>query len=96
MTFKELSEWYLNLYKVKALSSYWLIKLSLDKFNSVFAEMVVTQIKPADLEEYQAKRKKEGKADATIDHEIRVVLFFMICAIPLTQICAKQVCLSQS
>jgi integrase len=70
MTFQELSEWYLNLEKVKALSSYWLIKLSLKKFNSVFGQQKVLTIKPVDLENYQAKRAKAGKAPGTIDHEI--------------------------
>ena len=32
--------------------------------------MVVDQIKPADLENLQAKRKAEGMADATVDQEI--------------------------
>jgi len=32
--------------------------------------VVVSQIKPAALENLQAKRKVEGKADATIDQEI--------------------------
>ena len=70
MTFNELSEWYLGLEKVKALASYWLIKLSLKKFNAVFGQQLVLTIKPVDLENYQEKRKKEGKAPATIDHEI--------------------------
>ena len=70
MTFDELTEWYLGLEKVKALSSYWLIKLSLRKFNAVFGQQTVLTIKPVDLENYQARRKKEGKAPATIDHEI--------------------------
>ena len=70
MTFNELAEWYLDLEKVKALSSYWRVKLSLDKFNSEFGDVIVSQIKSADLENYQAKRKAEGKADATIDQEV--------------------------
>ena len=70
MTFRELAKWYLGLEKVKALPSYWLLELSLKKFNSVFGDMIVSQIKPSDLENYQAKRKKEGLADATIDQEI--------------------------
>lgn len=70
MTFNELAEWYLDLAKVKALSSYWRVKLSLDKFNSEFGDVIVSQIKPADLEDYQAKRKTEGKAHATIDQEV--------------------------
>ena len=70
MTFNELAEWYLDLEKVKALSSYWLVELSLNKFNSEFGNMIVSQIKPVDLENYQARKKAKGKADATIDHEI--------------------------
>ena len=70
MTFQELTDWYLGLEKVKALSSYWRVKLSLDKFNSEFGNVIVRQITPVDLENYQAKRKKEGKADATIDQEV--------------------------
>ncbi len=69
MTFAELTDWYLGLEKVKALSSYWRVKISLDNFNSVFGNKIVSQIKPADIENYQAKRKAEGRADKTIDHE---------------------------
>ena len=70
MTFNELAKWYLELEKVKALSSYWVIELSLKKFNSEFGNIIVSQIKPVDLENYQARKKAKGKADATIDHEI--------------------------
>ena len=70
MTFQELSEWYLCLEKVKALPSYWLLNLCLKKFNSIFGNVIVSHIKPTDLENYQAKRKKEALSDATIDQEI--------------------------
>jgi len=70
MTFNELAEWYLNLEKVKALASYGTIKINLNKFNYVFGDMIVSHIKPADLENYQAKRLKEGRAPGTVDHEI--------------------------
>ena len=70
MTFQELTDWYLGLEKVKALDSYWLIELTLKKFNSAFGNTIVSRIKPAGLENYQARRRKAGKADATIDHEI--------------------------
>jgi hypothetical protein len=36
MTFNELSDWYLKLEKVKALASYDIIKIRLDKFNTEF------------------------------------------------------------
>jgi integrase len=70
MTFNELTKWYQELEKVKALASYDIIKINLNKFNSVFGDMKVSKIRPADLENYQAKRLKEGKAPATVDHEI--------------------------
>lgn len=70
MTFNELTKWYLDLEKVKGLSYYWVIGLSLKKFDSVFGNTVVQDIKPSMLENYQAKRKAEGKADSTIDQEI--------------------------
>ncbi len=70
MTFNELTKWYLKLETVKDLASYGIIKITLSKFNKTFGDMVICKIKPADLENYQASRKKQGKAPATIDHEI--------------------------
>jgi len=70
MTFNELTEWYLGLEKVKALSSFWRVELCLKKFNLVFGNNIVGRIKPTDLENYQMKRKNEGKADGTVDQEI--------------------------
>ena len=70
LTFNQLSKWYLNLEKVKALASYNTIKINLNKFNSVFGDMPVFKIRLSDLENYQSRRLKEGKAPATVDHEI--------------------------
>jgi integrase len=70
MTFKELSAWYLNLETVKALSSYWLLQLCLKKFNTVFGDMIIRDVKSSDLKNYQTKRQKQGLSDATIDQEI--------------------------
>jgi integrase len=70
MTFNELTKWYLDLEKVKALASYWRIEISLAKFNSEFGNYIVSQIKPADIENYQAKKMAEEKAPATIDQEV--------------------------
>ena len=70
MSFNELTEWYLNLEKVKALASYDTLRISLNKFNKVFGDMVVSNIKFVDLENYQARRAKKGLAAGTIDHEI--------------------------
>lgn len=70
MTFQELTHWYLGLEKIKALVSCPSLDVYLKKFNSEFGNMMVNQIKPADLENLQAKRKAEGMADATVDHEV--------------------------
>ena len=70
MTFQELSKWYLDLEKVKALKYYPTLRICLDRFNEEFGSMVVSQIKPMNLENYQARRKAQGKADHTVDEEI--------------------------
>ncbi len=71
MTFNELTEWYLGLEKVKALSSFETIKTYTKKFNSEFGERIISHIKLADLENLQEKRKGEGLRPKTIDDEIR-------------------------
>jgi integrase len=70
MTFSELAKWYLDLAKVKELASYDIINIKLGIFNSTFSDIIVSQIKPVDLENYQSKRSKQGVAPATIDQEI--------------------------
>lgn len=77
MTFQELADWYLDLEKVKSMSYFPTLKIYLKKFNSEFGSTIVNQIKAAELENLQAKRKTEGKADSTVDQEIaaaRVVI----------------------
>jgi integrase len=70
MTFAELTKWYLDLEKIKALASHDIIKIKLGIFNAEFGSMVVSQIKPANLESYQVKRLKEGVKPSTVDQEI--------------------------
>ena len=72
MTFNELKEWYLNLEKVKGLKYYPTVQIFLNKFNSEFGSKVVSDIKPVDLENLQAKRKKQGLANSTVDEEITI------------------------
>ena len=59
MTFSELTDWYLGLEKVKSLASYreGILQGYLKKFNSEFGNMIVSHIKPIDLENLQVKRK---------------------------------------
>jgi len=69
-TFKQLSEWYLNLESVKGLKAHGRKKTSLDHFNKLYGDMIIGEIKLTDLEDYQMKRKKEGMSDKTVDLEI--------------------------
>ena len=69
-TFQQLTDWYLALDKVKAQAYYPTLKINLASFNAEFGNKIVSQIKPADLGDYQAKRKAAGKADSYVDHEI--------------------------
>lgn len=70
MTFNELAQWYLNLEKVKACDSYLTKKICLNRFNEEFGNLIISRVKRTDLENYQAKRKREGRADNTIDQQI--------------------------
>jgi integrase len=70
MTFKELADWYLDLECVKERKYYPILQISLSKFNWVFGQRIVSDIKPSELEDYRAKRKRDGKAESTIDQEI--------------------------
>lgn len=46
------------------------MSINLKSFNSEFGAIVINQIKPIDLENYQAKRKKAGYSDSHVDQEI--------------------------
>jgi integrase len=77
MSFRELSDWYLGLEKIKAMAYFPTLQVYLKKFNAEFGNVIVNQIKAADLENLQAKRKAEGMADSTVDQELaaaRVVI----------------------
>ena len=70
MSFDELTKWYLKLERVKALARYPILKINLSTFNAEFGNTIVNALKPADLENYQAKRKAQGQADSYVDQQI--------------------------
>lgn len=72
ITFNELAKWYLALEKVKTLARYPILTINLNSFNAEFGNVVISQLKPVDLENYQAKNKAAGYADAYIDQQISV------------------------
>jgi integrase len=73
ITFKELTSWYLGLESVKRLASCDRIELAINNFNDLFGNKQANSIKPVDIENYQIKREKEGRAAATIDMEVKLV-----------------------
>lgn len=70
MTFNDLATWYLSLEKVKALASFDTVKTYVNKFTRQFGETILNQIKPADIENLQAKRMGEGLKAKTVDDEV--------------------------
>ena len=70
MTFSELAKWFLKLEKVKARAYYPTLTINLGSFLEEFGNMIVCDIKPAALENYQAKRSAAGYSDSYIDQEI--------------------------
>jgi len=73
MTFQDLTDWFLKLDYVKAKAYYWVLQIHLKKFNKLFGNTPVDQIKHSDLENFKSKRKAEGKAPSTIDQEVMAV-----------------------
>lgn len=69
-TFDELTEWYLNLEKVKSLAYYKTLCCNLSKFNDLFGNFIVSNIKPVDFENYQIKRQRQDYSDSYIDAHI--------------------------
>jgi hypothetical protein len=70
ITFKELSDWYLGLPSIKKLASYQSKKSYLGKFNEVFGNNIVGDIKQVDLENHQILMEGQGLRFASIDQEI--------------------------
>ncbi len=70
MSFGELSAWYLSNEKVKAKAYYPTLQINLNSFNKEFGEIIVGNLKPIDLENYQVKRKALGLSDSYIDQEV--------------------------
>jgi integrase len=70
MTFNELADWFLSLEKIKGLAYHKTLQTNLGKFNQDFGNVIVGQIKPVDLENYQIKQKKAGYSASYIDQQI--------------------------
>jgi integrase len=78
ITFAKLTEWYFQLEKVNALKSVDTVKVYINKFNKIFGDTFVSDIQPTDLENLQARRRREGLKDKSIDDEINYVKTMVI------------------
>jgi integrase len=70
MTFKDLSEWYLSLEKVKALVSFKTVRQYVNKFCLDFGDTIVRDLKLTDIENIQVRRIKAGTKPKTVDNEM--------------------------
>lgn len=70
MTFNQLSDWYLDLEDIKSAPSYRIICIRLKNLNEEIGNKIVSDIQPIDIENYRAKREKQGLSDSYIDDEI--------------------------
>jgi len=73
MTFSELESWYLALPSVANLSSYQRVKQAMANFTNEYGNRIVSTLKPIDIENYQQRRIREGKAPATVDLETTII-----------------------
>jgi integrase len=71
MTFSELTDWYLKQESVKRKAYYKTFLYNTEKFNQEFGDVLVSKIKPADLENFQAMRKSAGFSDSYVDQQIK-------------------------
>jgi hypothetical protein len=70
-TFNTLTKWYCKQDHIKAKASCREISARLKKFNSSFGDTLISQLDSTDLNNFQAKLKKEGCSDAYTDDVIR-------------------------
>jgi integrase len=79
MTFKDLSEWYLDRPKVQKLYSYSRYQSALKPFNAKFGNCIVGNIKLADLEDYREGRL-EKVVPSTIDVDMSIIKIMVTAA----------------
>jgi len=74
LTFQELTDWYIEDKDInlKKRRSYVRLKVGLKRFNEVFGNSLISDLKFTELQGYQNKRIEQGIKPATIDYEISV------------------------
>jgi len=74
LTFQEITDWYIEDKDInlKKRRSYVRLKVGLKRFNEVFGNSLISDLKYTELQGYQNKRIEQGIKPATIDYEISV------------------------
>jgi len=68
-TFSQLAMWWFNQDSVKARSDWSRLEIAFNKFNQVFGDRLIRDVKLSELRNYQSQRRREGQAASTTDHE---------------------------
>lgn len=69
-TFDQLSKWYLDLAVVKALAMYHVKQHHVAAFNNRFGRVMVSNIKPAEIQDFQVELREQGLSKSYIDQII--------------------------
>lgn len=70
ITFNALAEWFTQTPRFQSMKSNYVLRINLDSFLKEFGPRTITSVTRLDLENYQLKRKNEGRSPSYIDQEI--------------------------
>lgn len=70
LTFAQLTEWYTGLISVQKKKYYPTLLIRFTKWNNVYGDKPVIQLRKSDVENYQIMRLDEGFSRSTIDQEV--------------------------
>jgi integrase len=70
VTFKGLAEWYTGLISIQEKKYFPTLTIRLSRWNEVYGNKKIIDLKKSDVENFQSKKRKEGAAGSTIDQEV--------------------------
>ncbi len=70
VTFAGLTEWYTGLISIQEKKYFSTLAIRLTRWNEVYGNKKIIDLKKSDVENYQSKKKKAGLSGSTIDQEV--------------------------
>lgn len=70
LTFDDLAKWYLSLASIQQRRYYQTLRINLTSFLTEYGTWPLSTLKATDLEQYQAKRARQGYSDSYVDQEV--------------------------